>query len=602
MAALKQVYGSLPHPVLQVSDSITTIGRHEDCDIHIDSPAVSRFHSHIVCEKGRYFLEDQNSRNGTILNGQRVGSRILLSDGDRLEFSTLPYQFLSQDSLSEASGSWGTKANVIRITEPSSGGEDDSIRRRIVAQGDMISDSALGSDSVRHAQMVAQVTVADPGCGWPVVHGATQKLHFVLRLMHGLRRTITREDVIARSLQSLFGTFPAAERIAVVMKMSGRKELRIEAAVSRVEQDEVEICLPVIRTSMQNSEGLLYVDHWNTGGGKNPELDNPSLRSILAVPMIGLVGECLGVIQVDSTNQSLPLEKEDLELLVILSNVISYAIEQALETASEVSRAVNERRTADANRLRNSLACGEAPSVPGYRLAHVLMAAPDVAADCTDYVKLPDGRVACFLIDVPGRGPAAANLMALISRLLLEAICETGSAVGAIKNTELALADRMEEIPMMISVAVMILDGRRSSATISLAGHCPLFMIHQDEVKVIESPRLSGAPLGATREDYGEVEVQLSDNDMILLISDGLTKLRSPSNQTLGDDGTLKLLKRCTKSSPDHFETQLSQQLDEFRGDVPLIDDVAFALIHKTNDADTVDFSSMRMDAETIDA
>ena len=51
------------------------VGRHPDCDIHIDDASVSRHHAQVTFEGGQYFLHDLNSRNGTFLNGitrQRV--------------------------------------------------------------------------------------------------------------------------------------------------------------------------------------------------------------------------------------------------------------------------------------------------------------------------------------------------------------------------------------------------------------------------------------------------------------------------------------------------------------------------------------------------
>ena len=96
----------------------------------MESPAISRFHSQVVCEDGRYFLEDLNSRNGTYVNGLAVRTRRLLHEGDRIEFANLPFEFLSQDSLQEASGSWGIRANVVTI----SADVDDS-RPHLAADG-----------------------------------------------------------------------------------------------------------------------------------------------------------------------------------------------------------------------------------------------------------------------------------------------------------------------------------------------------------------------------------------------------------------------------------------------------------------------------------
>ena len=79
MAVLKQVYDNDgPPTAFEVSSSATTtIGRHEECNIIIDSPAVSRFHSHIICDNGRYFIEDLNSRNGTLRTSEETEETIL---------------------------------------------------------------------------------------------------------------------------------------------------------------------------------------------------------------------------------------------------------------------------------------------------------------------------------------------------------------------------------------------------------------------------------------------------------------------------------------------------------------------------------------------
>ena len=57
---------------------------------------------------------------------------------------------------------------------------------------------------------------------------------------------------------------------------------------------------------------------------------------------------------------------------------------------------------ASAKRLRSQLAPSAPPQLDGYRVAHELIPSPDLATDLIDYVALPDGRMACLLLDVPG--------------------------------------------------------------------------------------------------------------------------------------------------------------------------------------------------------
>ena len=62
-----------------------TIGRSRDSDIFLEDLAVSRTHTTINRQPdGRYLLRDENSANGTMVNGQRVSDH-MLEDGDKIQ-------------------------------------------------------------------------------------------------------------------------------------------------------------------------------------------------------------------------------------------------------------------------------------------------------------------------------------------------------------------------------------------------------------------------------------------------------------------------------------------------------------------------------------
>ena len=66
------------------------IGRAEDCDLVVDDTKVSRRHAEISMEAQRWFLADLGSRNGTFLNGERVGGeRKPLSTGDEIQLGAV---------------------------------------------------------------------------------------------------------------------------------------------------------------------------------------------------------------------------------------------------------------------------------------------------------------------------------------------------------------------------------------------------------------------------------------------------------------------------------------------------------------------------------
>jgi len=58
-----------------------TIGRREDCDIPLDNIGISKKHARIYRKESSYWIEDLDSTNGTLLNGEKVRSA-QLAEGD----------------------------------------------------------------------------------------------------------------------------------------------------------------------------------------------------------------------------------------------------------------------------------------------------------------------------------------------------------------------------------------------------------------------------------------------------------------------------------------------------------------------------------------
>ncbi len=67
--------------------TVVKVGRDHTNDVAIAADHhISRYHAWILHSKGRFWVEDLGSTNGTLLNGKPVAVRALLAAGDRLTF------------------------------------------------------------------------------------------------------------------------------------------------------------------------------------------------------------------------------------------------------------------------------------------------------------------------------------------------------------------------------------------------------------------------------------------------------------------------------------------------------------------------------------
>jgi DNA-binding response OmpR family regulator len=72
-----------------LSRPVTSIGRWEDNDVVIQDRWVSRYHAEMRRERDRYLIQDLGSKNGTLVNGQRIAAPTELADGDEIQVTPL---------------------------------------------------------------------------------------------------------------------------------------------------------------------------------------------------------------------------------------------------------------------------------------------------------------------------------------------------------------------------------------------------------------------------------------------------------------------------------------------------------------------------------
>ena len=90
MHRLRFVAGPLAGREVEVA-AVLVLGR-QDADLRIDDPQVSRRHASVRPAGGALEVEDHGSRNGTWVNGTRIGGPTRLAPGDRVRLGDTTFE------------------------------------------------------------------------------------------------------------------------------------------------------------------------------------------------------------------------------------------------------------------------------------------------------------------------------------------------------------------------------------------------------------------------------------------------------------------------------------------------------------------------------
>ena len=92
--------GPTPGVTFPLEGDQLIIGRDASNSVAINDAEISRKHSRLTFQGGKYVLEDLGSTNGTFVNGQRLAGQVVLKPGDVVSLGeqiVLMYDAINQD-------------------------------------------------------------------------------------------------------------------------------------------------------------------------------------------------------------------------------------------------------------------------------------------------------------------------------------------------------------------------------------------------------------------------------------------------------------------------------------------------------------------------
>ncbi len=529
------------------------IGRSPAADLVIPDRSLSRRHARLFRQNGHWLLEDLGSRNGTLVNEQKVEVSRVVAEGDviTLGASSVAVRRLAAGSseIGGSSSQWGEHtvfrpaAELLERSEPSQAPPP----------------AAEGEALRRYAERIKMLNE---------VHQA-------------LGRSVALDELLDLILERAFQQLHPEEGAIFLRNDDGE----YECAASRSRRGSHHRCLysrHLIGEVADKGMAALVLDmEVDERFNQAVSMLNAGVRSLVAAPLLDPEG-ALGMVVLGSTLAVRQFGEEDMELLTSLASVAAMRIRNLRLTEAAAERLRLEREVALAREIQMRLLPQSLPDVPGYELHGGNTPSRVVSGDFFKVIERGDGsECVLFLADVSGKGMGAALLTGFLEALL-SGLLER--PLGPDETCAAASRLMFERTPpeKYATGFLALLDTTTGTVRYANAGHNPALLIRADGSTVwLES---TGTPLGIIEDGrYEAREVTLEPGDVLILYTDGITEAANHDDEEFGEERLLAACVRHRELPLAGIAAELGSELDRFADGVAFADDRTLVMIRRSS-------------------
>lgn len=201
-----------------------------------------------------------------------------------------------------------------------------------------------------------------------------------------------------------------------------------------------------------------------------------------------------------------------------------------------------------------------------------------------------EGHARVVVADCIGHGFAASKVASHVHKMLHN-FRELRNSSGLLEalNDEFTLRGQEEGGPLRLTTLVTAAyDNSSGELNFAYAAHPRMLLWRNDEARWLSiGEGLTGLPIGfISGENYLEQSVRLHKKDIVLIFTDGVTDVFSPSDEQLGPDGFLDLVKSTMEGMPTPVDLQdlieaLVERLRKFKGGNEFDDDLTLLALRR---------------------
>jgi sigma-B regulation protein RsbU (phosphoserine phosphatase) len=239
-----------------------------------------------------------------------------------------------------------------------------------------------------------------------------------------------------------------------------------------------------------------------------------------------------------------------------------------------------EQDLIQAREIQRNLLPKDVPQLEGFRIHHFNHPTRHVGGDFYDFLVLDSGELVGVLADVSGKGVPAALLASLVQGALHMEFRASRQCDNVLNRVNRFLCEKA--LPgRFVTLFAATLDREGVGHYVS-AGHNTAYLYRAKTGEIEELPS-GGLIVGAfSSATYECSPLRLSDGDILIIYSDGLTEAEGPGGEMFEEERLREIILREARSGSHSLERKLLEALESFTRGMPQTDDITFLLLEKS--------------------
>jgi phosphoserine phosphatase RsbU/P len=514
---------------LNLDHSPFTVGRKVDKDLVIADPRVSRDHALITLENGQFYVDDQGSKHGTFVNGERV-QRKSLERNDRVEFGVRDVAYVifnPQHVTSNTAREFLDQISGIHISAEST----DLEKLTLFLEAARKLNTAGVLDEILVTLLDATLKLARAERGYVFMKGEDG----TLRLAAG--RNSKGEPLLDDKTisHSILEDALNANSEFVITDTSQSLDLAGRQSIVAYDLRTV-ICIPLRKPQVQTTRDT-----------QSPE---------------SLTGEAMGALYVDSRFASRDISTVSNDILRAIATEAASLIENARLVQAEDAARRYQQELSIAASIQQRLMTVTIPEVPFARLKGRNLSCKEIGGDFFDAVNTDEG-LAVVLADVSGKGVSAALLAQTLQGMIYSQLSAGMPLIDIVTAANRYFTHKhIGEKYATLIIARIRRDGELEYVN---CGHVPPLLVCNHEVM---RPPHGNLPVGLLADStYESDHCSLHAGDRLILVTDGVTEAENARGDFF-EDFRLEAVAAKSETLEDIFSA-----VANFCGGTPLSDD-----------------------------